>query len=97
MNGVGNSAEQELVCSGSWACFGINSTVRVPGGNPATSWPVFTWHRQHDSIPVLQQPLLFPQSRVYSPKPTAIGTLAVIIGEYGKISHFYLKEITYYK
>lgn len=97
MNGVLNSAEQELVCTGNWTCLGVNTNVHVPGSNSCTSWPVLTWHGQHDSASVLQQPPLFPQLHIYSPKLMAIGTLAVIIGEYSKISHFYLKEITYYK
>jgi len=58
---------------------------------------VFTWHGQHNSAAALQQPPLVPQLHVYSPEPLAIGMLAVIISEYSKISHFYLKEITYYK
>lgn len=48
----------------------------------------------HPASVLQQRPLV---CYLLSPTPLALGTLAVIIGEYSKISHFYLKERTYYK
>lgn len=47
------------------------------------------------SAPVLPQPPLLAHR--FIPPAGAMETMAVTISEYSKVSHFYLKEITYYK
>lgn len=86
------SAEQELVCTRNLDLFGADNKVHVPGSGSRA--PVPSSRSRFSSCPSAATTI---DSHVYSPKPGAMETVAVTISEYSKVSHFYLKEITYYK